>query len=142
MMIRHYGTAVMTSNFSGTVAKSLVASLNETSRTPIIAAVSSTGILSTHDLLPLVLKPLYRGLLKQPHQDKIDMENTISNDYAGKWVIVRGALFKDGKRTGTYRVGETEVGYTIRRTDVADFIVRGVIDGEGEWLGKRPVVVY
>jgi hypothetical protein len=71
------------------------------------------------------------------------MENVISQEYEPeKWVLVRGALYKDGERTGKYRVGETEVGYTIRRKDVADFIVSQCIEGEGKWLGKRPVVVY
>jgi hypothetical protein len=73
--------------------------------------------------------------------DKIELENTISQE-CDKWVIIRGALYTDGKRTGKYRVGETEVGYTIRRIDVADFIVTQCIQGDGEWVGKRPVVVY
>jgi len=71
------------------------------------------------------------------------MENVISQEYvSGNWVLVRAALFVEGERTGKYRTGETEVGYTIRRKDVADFIVRDCIDGEGKWLGKRPVIVY
>jgi NAD(P)H-binding len=108
-----------------------------------LIGTSSTGILSTHDLLPLLLKPLYRGLLAKPHQDKINMENTISQEYySDKWIIVRGALYRDGKGTGKYRVGETEVGYTIRREDVAHFIVNQCIEGDNKWLGKRPVVVY
>ena len=70
------------------------------------------------------------------------MENAITEGYVpGKWVIIRGALYTDGPKTGVYRTGETEVGYTIRRTDVADFIVRECINGE-KWLGKRPVIVY
>jgi hypothetical protein len=110
---------------------------------PVIIALSSTGILSTRDLLPFALKPLYRYLLYKPHEDKIVMENAISTEYdAGKWILVRGALYTDGKRTGKYRVGETEVGYTISRRDVADFIVRECVDGDGKWLGKRPVLVY
>ena len=71
------------------------------------------------------------------------MENTISEEYVrDKWIIIRGALYVDGDSTGKYRVGETEVGYTIRRKDIADFIVRDCINGDGKWLGKRPVVVY
>ena len=109
----------------------------------MIIALSSTGILSTRDLLPLPLKPLYRTLLHKPHVDKIEMENTIVEGYVPeKWILIRGALYTDGARTGVYRAGEEEVGYTIRRTDVADFIVSQCINGEGKWLGKRPVVVY
>jgi hypothetical protein len=82
-------------------------------------------------------------MLHKPHVDKINMENAITEGYApGKWILIRGALYTDGKKTGKYRTGETEVGYTISRKDVADFIVRECINGEGKWLGKRPVLVY
>jgi hypothetical protein len=144
-LTQRYGTesSPKSSNNSVTVAKTLVTTIGNMPNPPVVVATSSTGILSTRDLLPLPLKPLYRGLLHKPHQDKIEMENVISQKYAaGKWILVRGALYKDGERTGKYRVGETEVGYTIRRKDVADFIVRECIDGDGKWLGKRPVVVY
>jgi hypothetical protein len=128
---------------SGTVAKSLVNALRQLPNPPVVVAVSSTGLLSTRDLLPLALKPLYRTLLREAHADKIAMENVISQEYAPeKWIIVRGALYKDGEAKGKYRVGETEVGYTIRRKDVADFIAKECIDGTGKWLGKRPVIVY
>jgi len=128
---------------SGTVAKTLVSALKGLKSPPVVVAVSSTGILSTRNLLPLSLKPLYRLLLHKPHEDKVEMENVISQEYVPeKWVLVRAALLVEGERTGKYRTGETEVGYTIRRKDVADFIVRDCIDGEGKWLGKRPVIVY
>ena len=86
---------------------------------------------------------MYRGILHKPHLDKIMMENVISQEYEpGKWILVRGALYMGDKRTGKYRVGENEKGYTISRKDLADFIVRECIEGDGKWLGKRPVVVY
>jgi hypothetical protein len=81
-------------------------------------------------------------MLHKPHVDKIEMENAITSYAADKWIIIRGALYTDGKKTGKYRVGETEVGYTISRRDVADFIEKECIDGDGKWLGKRPVIVY
>lgn len=128
---------------SGTVAKSLVNALRPLSNPPVVVVVSTTGILSTRNLLPLALKPLYRTILHEAHVDKIVMENVISQEYTPeKWIIVRGALFKDGEGIGKYRVGETEVGYTIRRKDVADFIVKECVNGTGKWLGKRPVIVY
>ena len=127
----------------GTVAKIVVAATRKMSNPPVLIAVSSTGILSTRDLLPLPLKPLYRTILHNAHKDKIIMENVISEQYGdGKWIIIRGALYKDGKGKGKYRAGETEIGYTIRREDVAHFIVNQCIDGDNKWLGKRPVVVY
>ena len=130
-------------NDSGTVAQTLVTALAAIKNPPIIVAISSTGILSTKDLLPLPLKPLYRTILRKPHVDKINMENAIAEGYVpGKWVLIRGALFTDGEKKGTYRIGETEVGYTISRKDVADFIVRECINGDGKWLGRRPVLVY
>jgi hypothetical protein len=120
-----------------------VESVRELPKQPVIIATSSTGIGSTSNLLPLLLKPLYKTVLHKPHVDKIEMENAIAEGYGpGKWILVRGALYTDGQRTGKYRVGEREVGYTISRRDVADFIVKECIDGEVKWLGKRPVVVY
>jgi NAD(P)H-binding len=131
------------SNNSGTVAETVIATIHKLQISPIVIAISSTGILSTRDLLPLPLKPMYKTVLHNPHKDKIVMENVISEGCEPlKWIIVRGALFTDAERTGKYRTGETEIGYTIGRKDVADFIVRQCIDGEGKWLGKRPVVVY
>ena len=128
---------------SGDAAKTLVPILKNMKTPPVLVAVSSTGILSTRDVLPLPLKPLYRSILHKPHEDKIDMENVISQEYdSERWILVRPALYTDGAVTGKYQVGETVKGYTISRKDVADFIVKQCIDGEGKWLGKRPVVVY
>jgi len=127
---------------SGTVAQVTVNACRSLPSPPVIIGLSSTGILSTHDLLPFLLKPLYRWLLHKPHADKIAMENAIASYIPNKWILIRGALYTDGKRTEKYRVGETEVGYTISRRDVADFIEKECIEGKGKWLGKRPVVVY
>ena len=81
--------------------------------------------------------------MHKPHVDKIEMENAIAGGYeSGRWILLRPALFMDGEKKGVYRVGETEVGYSIRRADVADFIVKECINGDGKWLGKRPVLVY
>jgi hypothetical protein len=132
----------------GDVAETLVTALRPISDPPVIIAVSSTGILSTRDILPAPLKPLYRAVLHKPHEDKIAMEETIAGAdekvgyESGRWILPRPALYTDGKRTGVYRAGETEKGYTISRRDVADFIVKECIDGDGKWVGKRPVVVY
>lgn len=150
-MIRNYGNPRSPSHpyiwsmyligFSGTVAQIVVNAVKSliTSQ-PIIIATSSTGILSTADKLPLLLKPLYKLLLAQAHVDKINMETTIA-DNTPKWVLVRGALYTNGKKKEKYRTGEMEVGYTISRRDVADFIVKECLNGE-KWIGKRPVVVY
>lgn len=125
---------------SGVVANTVVNAIKSLKSQPVVIATSSTGILSTANKLPLLLKPLYKTLLAEAHVDKINMENAIADDLS-KWVLVRGALYTNGKRKGEYRTGEMEVGYTISRRDVADFIVRECLNGE-KWIGKRPVVVY
>ena len=149
--IQIYGTHTHTptlhgldwTNGSGTVAKVVVESVRGLPSPPVIIATSSTGILSTSNQLPLLFKPFYKTLLHKPHIDKINMENAIAEGYVpDKWILIRGALYTDGQRTGKYRVGESEVGYTISRRDVADFIVKECITSEDKWLGKRPVVVY
>jgi hypothetical protein len=125
------------------VGKAVVSVSKPLAKHPVIIGLSTTGILSGKGLVPLALRPLYYTLLHTPHVDKIEFENAVSEGYEpNKWILVRGALYTDGPRTGVYRTGETEVGYTIRRTDVADFVVTQCIDGEGKWLGKRPVVAY
>jgi len=121
----------------------LVQVLKELPNPPVVVAASSTGILSSKALLPLAWKPLYHWLLHGPHEDKIVMENVISGEYVDdKWILIRGALYNDGAKTGKYRAGEREIGYFISRRDVADFIVKECINGDEKWLGKRPVVVY
>jgi hypothetical protein len=131
-------TSILTG--SGDVANTVVASVKSLEVQPVVIATSSTGILFTANKLPLLLKPLYKVLLAQAHVDKINMENAIAENLQ-KWVLVRGALYTNGKKRGEYRTGEMEVGYTISRRDVADFIVRQCLNGE-KWIGKRPVIVY
>jgi|SRR5579859_4009867 len=142
-MIRNYGNLCVLRGMligSGAVANTVVNAVKSLPSQPVIIATSSTGILSTANKLPFLLKPFYKLLLAEPHVDKINMENAIA-DNTQKWVLVRGALYTNGKKKGVYRTGEMEVGYTISRRDIADFIVRECLNGE-KWIGKRPVVVY
>ena len=56
------------------------------------------------------------------------------------WVIVRAPRLKDGPRTGEYRVGYVgeDSGTTISRADVADFMLRQLIDDE--YLRQQPMI--
>ncbi|KAH8827466.1 hypothetical protein DL96DRAFT_1499088 [Flagelloscypha sp. PMI_526] len=48
--------------------------------------VSSTGLTKTsHDSLPLLLKPVYSRLLAAPHRDKVGMERAIAHFTARPW---------------------------------------------------------
>lgn len=120
-------------------------------RKPLAIAISTIGISDKKNDVPLLMKPLYHYTLHVPHQDKKEMEKTLFQD-GGKhirdFVIIRGALYVDGKPRGIDSVksgwewgvkeGEApgpNVGYTIGRKDLGEWVFRKVI-AEGGWEGK------
>ncbi len=58
------------------------------------------------------------------------------------WVIVRGPMLTEGKRTGEYRIGYVgkNSGAKISRADVAEFMLRQVADDT--YLGQKPMISY
>lgn len=58
------------------------------------------------------------------------------------WVIVRAPRLTDGPRAGEYRVGYVgeDSGTKISRADVADFMLRQLIDDE--YLRQQPMISY
>jgi putative NADH-flavin reductase len=58
------------------------------------------------------------------------------------WTIVRVPMLTDGEKKGQYRVGKVGVddGPRISRADVADFMLKQVIDKK--YVGKSPVISY
>ncbi|KDN48325.1 hypothetical protein RSAG8_02917, partial [Rhizoctonia solani AG-8 WAC10335] len=123
---------------------------------PRLIAVSSNGLdEQSHSSLPLPLKILYGGLLSQPHEDKIGLENNVKQATSSEgWldpknsVIVRPSLLTSGKcladtKPGAYRAGEVlKSAWTVSRADVGHFIVEKVLTEWDQWAGKTWVVSY
>ena len=125
---------------------------------PLLVALSSTGISrqggTTRDL-PLLMMPFYRYGLKNPHADKVRMEEVIAGEMGRTekavirgFVIPRPSLLTNGKARGSekVRVGNEErpaVGYRISRDDVGGWIFENLVVGEvGRWIGKKPTLTY
>ncbi|KAI9868758.1 MAG: hypothetical protein M1813_004609, partial [Trichoglossum hirsutum] len=124
---------------------------------PAVVVVSTTGLPSApvRDV-PLLLLPLYRLLLHNPHVDKQAMEDLLfptetpapNHPVA---IVVRASLLTDGPRKGDEAVrasGDDQnpaVGYTISREDVGAWIFGHVVENKNraqEWGGKRVTITY
>lgn len=121
---------------------------------PRLVVVSSNGLgAQGHRDLPCSLKPLYGWILKEPHEDKEEMERMV-NSYAGiqhvdfnpnpegerklgSVVVVRPSFLADGERKGGVRAGERlEGAWTIKRKDVGWWIVEECMPGNDKWRNK------
>lgn len=128
---------------------------------PLLTFISTTGISSGPEDVPLGLRWLYRHLLFVPHEDKKAMEAIYQGEGAvergqgkvfGSVVGVRASLLagtgnaKDVKQTGSVRVGrekEPAVGYWIKRADVGRWMFTEVIEKGGKgWEGEMVTVTY
>ncbi|KAK9312313.1 hypothetical protein V1522DRAFT_283188 [Lipomyces starkeyi] len=122
---------------------------------PLLAYVSTTGITNGPEDVPFGFRFLYHVLLAVPHEDKREMERTLTSHMAQPEeserllrgiVGVRASLltggidYKAGKGWRTLRVGTEErpaVGYTIPRSDVGEWIFEELVKNDGgEWVGK------
>ncbi|KAK0704369.1 hypothetical protein B0H67DRAFT_603577 [Lasiosphaeris hirsuta] len=123
---------------------------------PRVLVLSSTGLTSvgTRDT-PLLMVPLYRGLLEVSRADKKAMEELLVREGRDeRWTIVRPSLLTDGvEGGGVVRVGvedpgegrleRSEVGYTISREDVGKWGFEELIEeGEARWLSKAVGLTY
>ncbi|CUA74032.1 hypothetical protein RSOLAG22IIIB_05379 [Rhizoctonia solani] len=123
---------------------------------PKLITVSSNGLdPRTHSLLPWLLKIFYEWGLRQPHEDKIGLENNVKQATSSEgWldpknsVIVRPSLLTSGKcladtKSDAYRTGEElRSAWTVSRADVGHFIAEKVVEEWDRWAGKAWVVSY
>ena len=166
------------------VLRALPSSHRTPTTQPKIIAISSTGITqSSKERMPIIMRILYSVLLRQPHEDKLGMERVVAHCAGWAWrdkepqydvlprhwrsventpqegalkrmLLVRGAMFTDGKCMGDvqqtgdktpYRGGEGDLknnGYTISREDVAHFLVEGALKDWDRWESKVVTVAY
>ncbi|KAK2055312.1 hypothetical protein LY76DRAFT_578396 [Colletotrichum caudatum] len=121
---------------------------------PRILALSTTGISKFARDTPLIIAPLYKGLLHVPHEDKRAMEQLLfaSNE---SWTVVRPSFLTNGKEqpSGAVHVGvedpvkgveQLAIGYTISREDVGRWIFENLLqkDGSDEFVRKVATVTY
>lgn len=118
---------------------------------PLLAVISSTGISAGPRDVPLLMLPLYKLILHNPHQDKANMERLLAEGASGNkntwirgFVSVRPTLLTSGPAVGRpkLRVGtesKPAVGYTVSREDVGKWIFDEVVANEGRdrWVGEK-----
>ncbi|PQE07647.1 fungal specific transcription factor domain-containing protein [Rutstroemia sp. NJR-2017a BBW] len=143
------GTQAILAGLSGLESAEKV----EKQKTKLIV-LSTTGISTKSRDIPLLMTPLYYGLLRTPHEDKKKMEELILKEEGRKWVIVRPSWLLDGVREGRrVRVGwedaETgevrrEIGVAVAREEVGRWVFEeGVRDGgRTEWEGRLVSLSY
>ncbi|KZL85278.1 fungal specific transcription factor domain-containing protein [Colletotrichum incanum] len=121
---------------------------------PRIIGLSSTGISKFGRDTPLVIAPLYKGLLHTPHEDKRAMEELLFAS-SEAWTVVRASFLSNGKEqpSSAVRVGvedpvkgveELAIGYTIAREDVGKWMFENILqkDGNDKFVRKVATVTY
>ena len=142
--------------------------INKEGPGPVVVAISTTGLPTTKARdVPLLLLPLYRLMLANPHSDKEKMEELLAAAPSAyppppdpattptapiikTYTIVRASLLTNGSRLGAEKVraGTEEkpaVGYTISREDVGGWVFEQVVENGGrveQWGGRRVTVTY
>jgi len=134
---------------------------------PVVICISTTGLSKTRDV-PLPMYALYHYLLAVPHADKKRMEERLveaavsqpaSSRVLDDFVIVRPTVLVDGQMKGLESVragweapegssaaGEKapgpQLGYTVSRADVGNWIFQEAIQGGKRWCGKCATLTY
>ncbi|KAJ0383955.1 hypothetical protein COL922a_009401, partial [Colletotrichum nupharicola] len=65
---------------------------------PRVIGQSSTGISKFGRDTPLIIYPIYKGLLSTPHQDKRALEELLFNS-GEEWTVLRASFLTNGNET-------------------------------------------
>ncbi|KAI2636561.1 NAD(P)-binding protein [Hypomontagnella submonticulosa] len=102
---------------------------------PRLTVVSTCGISAAGWDFPVLLLPMYRWVLKVPHEDKLRMEAHLTrraDELGYTYTVVRPSLLVDEPAPERkVRVGlgeEPAVGYTISRDDTGRWIYENLLD--------------
>ncbi len=120
---------------------------------PLLAVVSTTGISKFGRDVPLLYTPMYRYMLKMPHDDKLVMEQKLVAS-GERYILVRPSLLGDGAKPETrIRVGVEDpvngfevkkIGYNISREDVGRWNFENILSTEGpnKFEGKAVSITW
>lgn len=130
---------------------------------PTIVAISTTGTGGGKRDVPLLLYALYHWCLQVPHADKRKMEQLLckaaSDASIRDFFIVRPTLLTNGAARGTEKVragwewgvkgvqgrekeAGPQLGYTVGRTDVGNWIFEQLVKNGEKWEGKVISLTY
>ena len=136
--------------------------------TPLVVAISTTGVSRKKNDVPMFMGPLYHWGLSTPHKDKRKMEEILASAMVGTKgegkkpfggvVAVRPSLLTDGQSKGLDKVKvgwesvsedpmaeeAPAVGYTISRADVGAWIFSEIIqnDTRMQWAGRAVTMTH
>ncbi|ORY68880.1 uncharacterized protein BCR38DRAFT_424564 [Pseudomassariella vexata] len=118
---------------------------------PHIIICSTTGMSRFGRDTPLAVVPMYKVLLKVPHEDKIVMEDLLVESEE-EYTIVRASLMVNGETTKKIRVGIEDprtgresdaIGYTISREDAGRWVAENlVLSRDGRYNKKIATITY
>lgn len=118
---------------------------------PHIIVCSTTGISRFGRDIPFAMVPLYHGMLKVPHADKVIMEDRLVESQE-TFTIVRASLLLGSESTRKIRVGiedpktgreSAAIGYTISREDAGKWIAENlVLRRDAEYSNKIAMITY
>lgn len=120
---------------------------------PALFIISTTGISKFGRDVPWAFIPMYKFMLKMPHEDKEVMEKLVIES-GERWTMVRPSFLTDGEQTQTkIRVGVEDpqkgvekkaIGYTISRADVGQWMFKNLYEkmDSNEYEGKAVSISY
>ncbi|KAI1810355.1 hypothetical protein GGS20DRAFT_567850 [Poronia punctata] len=117
---------------------------------PRIVCFSTTGISRFGRDIPLAMIPLYKVMLRVPHEDKVEMEDELVKS-GEEFTIVRASLLTGDEETDkVIRVGVEDpvkgresaaIGYTITRGDAGRWVAQNlVLEEKKEYRNKIAMI--
>ena len=105
---------------------------------------SSLGVGQSIEDAPLLLRAMFKTILRPTFADKLRAENFLrENDEEIDWTLVYPALLTNGERSGKYRSGKrlSLSGLpSISRAEVADFLIVQISDTR--YLGEFVIIAH
>lgn len=94
---------------------------------PRLIALSAAGANESWAQIGWMSRILFKTMLRNIFADHHTQEAVVTESPL-EWTIVRAAILKDNSGTGRYTISNTAKSGNINREDVADFLVRQVMD--------------
>lgn len=114
----------------------IMAAMREAGVRRLVCASTTSLVVPPGATLPqrLVFRQVLQRVLRKPYRDIEVMEQSI-RESGLNWTIVRAARLTNGPRTGRYRSsigGHVRAGWSISRSDFAEFMLTLAGDGSGD----------